>query len=107
MRAVTGVIDDPVAFTGGGRTAEERHQADLRRALLEVDRKRSAATKVQKEVDQARRLSAEQADQHRTQIDALPLELGPLRQRLRPVKHSAAPRSCAPNGAARRCKCSP
>jgi chromosome segregation ATPase len=65
-----------------GRTAEERHQADLRRALLDVDRERSAATKVQKEVDQARRSSAEQADQHRTQVAALQLELGQLRQRL-------------------------
>jgi chromosome segregation ATPase len=65
-----------------GRIAEERHQADLRRSLLDVDRERSAATKVQKEVDHARRSSAEQANRHRTQVDALQLELGQLRQRL-------------------------
>jgi chromosome segregation ATPase len=62
--------------------ADERHQADLRRVLLDLDRERSAATKSQKDVDQARRLAAEQADQHRAQVGQLQQELGQLRQKV-------------------------
>lgn len=64
------------------RAAEERHQADLRRALLDVDRERLATAKLQKELDQARRSSAEQVDQHRAQLGELQREHGQLRQKL-------------------------
>lgn len=63
-------------------TADERHQADLRRALLDVDRERSAVAKLQKDLDQARRVTGEQADQHRAQSSQLQDELGQLRQKL-------------------------
>lgn len=63
-------------------SSEERHQADLRRALLDVDRERSASTKLQKDLDQSRRLATEQAIQHRAQADRLEGELTQLRQKL-------------------------
>lgn len=62
--------------------ALDRHQADLRRALLDVDRERSAAAKLQKDLEQVRRAMAEQADQHRRQVNLLQEELGQARQKL-------------------------
>ena len=64
------------------KSTEERHQADLRRALLDVDRERSASIKVQKELEQARRSSAEQADQNRARVATLEGELTQVRQKL-------------------------
>ena len=54
-----------------GRTAEERHQTDLKRVLLDIDRERVAAAKWQKESENARRAAAEVADRHQTQIGDL------------------------------------
>lgn len=48
--------------------AQQQYAADLRRALLEVDRERSGSAKLQKELDHARRLSAEQVELHRQQL---------------------------------------
>lgn len=62
--------------------ALDRHQADLRRALLDVDRERSAAGKLQKDLEQTRRAMAEQADEHRRQVNQLQEELGQARQKL-------------------------
>ncbi len=67
-------------------TALDRHQADLRRALLDVDRERSAAAKLQKDLEQVRRTMAEQADQHRRQVNQLQEELGQVRQKLGAVE---------------------
>lgn len=67
---------------GAATTALDRHQADLRRALLDVDRERSAAVKLQKNLEQTHRAMAEQADQHRLQIHQLQEELGQARQKL-------------------------
>lgn len=57
-------------------TADERHQVDLRRALLDVDRERSAVARLQKDLDQARRVTGEQTDRHRAQTSRLLDELG-------------------------------
>jgi chromosome segregation ATPase len=65
------------------KSAGEHHQADLRRALLDVvDRERSTSAKLQKELEQARRAVAEQAEQHRARADKLEGELAQLRQKL-------------------------
>lgn len=62
--------------------AEERYNADLRRALLDVDRERSVATKAQKELEQARRTAGEHAEQHRVKLEALQHEHAQLSQKL-------------------------
>ena len=62
--------------------AEERYNADLRRALLDVDRERSAATKAQKELEQARRAGAEQVAQHRSSLETWQQERAQLSQKL-------------------------
>lgn len=63
-------------------STEQRHQADLRRALLDVDRERSATTKLQKESEQGRRSSAELIEQHRAHAGRLESEVAQLRQKL-------------------------
>ena len=62
--------------------AEERYNADLRRALLDVDRERSVATKAQKELEQARRTAGEHAEQNRVKLEALQHEHAQLSQKL-------------------------
>ena len=64
------------------RLADDRHEADLRRVLLDVDRERSATAKLQKELEQAKRQLAEQADRHRAQAAQLQDELDSMRQKL-------------------------
>ncbi|WP_404303324.1 DNA-binding protein [Alicycliphilus denitrificans] len=68
--------------------ADERHGAEVRRALLDVDRERGNAAKLQKEVEQARRDLASQAQAHREatlqrqqQIEALHQRSGELEGR--------------------------
>lgn len=63
-------------------SSEERHQGDLRRVLLDVDRERTAGSKLQKELDQARRSAAEQEENHRARVDKLESELAQIRQKL-------------------------
>ncbi len=67
---------------GAATAAEERYSADLRRALLDVDRERSVATKAQKELEQARRTAGEHAEQHRVKLEALQQERAQLSQKL-------------------------
>ncbi|MCR6475969.1 DNA-binding protein [Variovorax sp. ZS18.2.2] len=62
--------------------SSERHQADLRRALLDVDRERSGATKLAKDLEQVRKTTEAHAEQHRVRMAELQQELGQLRQRL-------------------------
>ena len=48
--------------------AEERHAADMKRMLLDVDRERVQSIKIQKELEQSRRALSEQMDNHRMQL---------------------------------------
>jgi chromosome segregation ATPase len=64
------------------QAGEDRHQADLKRALLDVDRERTIAAKLQKDLEQARRAEAEQADRHRADAGRLQSDLAHLRQKL-------------------------
>ena len=63
-------------------TTSERYQADLRRALLDVDRERSAAAKSIKDLEQVRKVADTHAEQHRVRMGELQQELGQLRQKL-------------------------
>ena len=47
--------------------AEERHDGDMKRVLLAVDRERANAAKLQKELELTRRVLADQAELHRQQ----------------------------------------
>lgn len=59
--------------------AEERLRATEKRALLEIDRERGAAAKLQKEVDETtKRADRREADHHRA-VDALQAQLGDAR----------------------------
>ena len=60
---------------------EERHDADMKRVLLDVDRERGTAAKLQKELEQARRAQAEQAELHRQQTAEKHQQAETLRQR--------------------------
>jgi uncharacterized coiled-coil DUF342 family protein len=51
------------------------------RALLEIDRERTAATKLQKELDAARAASNQTADRQRSEMSALLEQLGDIRQK--------------------------
>jgi chromosome segregation ATPase len=60
--------------------AEERFQAAEGRALLEIDRERTLAGKLQKELDQTRTGASQAAERHRSEMAAVQTELGDLRQ---------------------------
>ncbi len=61
---------------------EERHAGDMRRVLLDVDRERGNAAKLQKDLDQARRLFIDQTELHRQQMAEKQQHADVLRQRL-------------------------
>jgi chromosome segregation ATPase len=61
--------------------AEERSRAAEKRALLEIDRERSAAAKLQKELEVAHGQITRIAEQHRLEVLALQQQLGDMRQR--------------------------
>lgn len=61
---------------------EERHAGDMRRTLLDVDRERGNAAKLQKDIDLARRLFTEQTELHRQQMADKQQQADVLRQRL-------------------------
>ena len=63
-------------------SAEDRHQNDLRRIMLDLDRERSLAGKLQKELDQGKRHAAEEIERHRERIVNLEGEMARLRQKL-------------------------
>ena len=60
---------------------EQRHDADMKRLLLDVDRERGNAAKLHKEWEQARRVLAEQAELHRQQTAERHRQAEALRQR--------------------------
>ncbi len=61
---------------------EERHAGDMRRALLDVDRERGNAVKLQKDLDQTRRMFSDQTELHRQQMADKQQQADVLRQRL-------------------------
>ena len=63
------------------RATEERHAGEMKRVLLDVDRERGNAGKLQKEVDQLRRETAGQAEVHRRELLDRQQQLDALRQR--------------------------
>jgi len=60
--------------------SEERCDAAEKRALLEIDRERTFAAKLQKELAQLRQIQIETAERHRGEIADLQKELGVARQ---------------------------
>ena len=61
---------------------EGRHAGDMKRALLDVDRERGNAAKLQKDLDQARRMFTDQTELHRQQMADKQQQADALRQRL-------------------------
>lgn len=59
--------------------AEERLRASEKRALLEIDRERSTATKLQKELDEATRRADRKEADHRRASEAMQAQLGDAR----------------------------
>ncbi|WP_350357496.1 DNA-binding protein [Paraburkholderia fungorum] len=59
--------------------AEERLRASEKRALLEIDRERGNAAKLQKELDEAARRAANKEADHRRAIEAIQAQLGDAR----------------------------
>lgn len=56
--------------------AEERLRASERRALLEIDRERGAAAKLQKELDEATKRAEKREADHRRVVETLQAQLG-------------------------------
>ena len=61
--------------------AEERFRASEARALMEIDRERTAASKLHKQVEELRSNAEHAAERHRTELAALQEQLGNYRQR--------------------------
>jgi chromosome segregation ATPase len=59
--------------------AEERLRASEKRALLEIDRERNTATKLQKELDEATRRADRKDADHRRVMEAVQAQLGDAR----------------------------
>lgn len=59
--------------------AEDRLRASEKRALLEIDRERGTATKLQKELDEAIRRADRKDDEHRRASETLQVQLGETR----------------------------
>lgn len=62
--------------------ADDQYQAAERRALLEIDRERTAAKQLRKDLEHAGSLRNKYEEQHRKEIAALQTELSGARQRL-------------------------
>lgn len=62
--------------------AEDRYEAAEKRALLEIDRERTSAAKIQKELVHVRQANADLVQSHRNEVGALQRELGDIRQDL-------------------------
>ena len=60
---------------------EERHAGEMKRALLDVDRERGNAGKLQKEIEQLRHEIAGRADVHRQEVLERQQQIDALRQR--------------------------
>jgi chromosome segregation ATPase len=63
------------------KITEERHKAVESRALLEMDRERTIAAKIQKELEKVRSSASEAADKLRTEIHTLQDDIGNQKQR--------------------------
>ena len=63
------------------RATEERHAGEMKRVLLDVDRERGNAGKLQKELEQVRRETAGQVEAHRREVLDRQQQLDALRQR--------------------------
>jgi chromosome segregation ATPase len=76
------------------QTAAERHQTDLKRVRLEVDRERTTVGRQQKDLEQARRALTEQGDRHRADVARLQqgfeAQSGPFRQKLGDLESALA-----------------
>lgn len=62
--------------------SDERYEAAEKRALLEIDRERILAAKLQKELSQLRQDHLETTEQHRSEVTQLQSNLGETRQKL-------------------------
>jgi chromosome segregation ATPase len=62
--------------------AEERFRASETRALLEIDRERTAAAKLRSELESVRSSAEQSAERHRTEFTTLQEQLGNYRQRV-------------------------
>ena len=69
---------------------EERHAADMRRLLLEVDRARVQAAQLQKDVLTSQRLQADQTEMHRKVVTEKQVQADELRQRNGELEGSVA-----------------
>ena len=65
-----------------GQQAEERLRGAEERSLLEIDRERQVAVKLQKELDSVRSAAGQAADRHRAEVVALQEQIGNLRQQV-------------------------
>lgn len=61
--------------------AEERFRASEARALMEIDRERTAASKLHKEMNGLRAIAEQAAERHRAELAALQEQLGNYRQK--------------------------
>ncbi len=59
--------------------AEERLRASEKRALLEIDRERGAAAKLQKELDETAKRADRREAEHRRAVEAMQTQLGDAR----------------------------
>lgn len=62
-------------------TAEERHAADMKRALLDIDRERVQLVRTQKDLEQARRIISDQAEHYRMLVAERQTQVETLRHR--------------------------
>jgi chromosome segregation ATPase len=65
-----------------GAQAQERLKAAETRALLEIDRERQAAGRLQKELDTFTRKAEQGSARHRSEVQALQVQVGDLRQQV-------------------------
>jgi len=65
-----------------GKLAQERLKAAETRALLEIDRERQAAARLQKELDGANRKAEQGSTRHRDDVQKLQAQVGNLRQQV-------------------------
>lgn len=61
--------------------SEERYEASEKRALLEIDRERTTAAKLQKDLAQSRQHQQDAEERHRTQVAQLQADLGDAHQK--------------------------
>ncbi|AJZ56053.1 DNA-binding protein [Paraburkholderia fungorum] len=74
-----GFSRDQETLREAAERAEDRLRASEKRALLEIDRERSTATKLRKELDEATRRADRKEADHRRVLDAIQVQLGDAR----------------------------